>query len=96
MNCEQGFPIGTMAGKMKMMKLLEEIRGFAEFTNRRPQARPVGLFLVQMRSHLTHTTVSNPRRNIAITGPAPSDLPHPVKITHLKPAEERRTVADER
>ncbi len=73
-----------MAAKMKMMKLLQEIRGLAELTNRRPQPRPLGLFLVQMRSHITQTSNQNRKRSIAIGGPAPTDIPHPVKITHVR------------
>lgn len=77
---------------MKMMKLLQEIRGIAEFTNRRPQPRPLGLFLVQMRSHVTQTTLQNRKRNIAIDSPTFTDIPHPVKITHLKPKSARPSV----
>ena len=73
-----------MAAKMKMLKLVQEIRGLAELTNRRPQPKPLGLFLVQMRSHITQTSTQNRKRNIAIEGPAPTDIPHPVKITHLR------------
>ncbi len=73
-----------MAAKMKMMKLVQEIRGLAELTNRRPSTRTPGLFLVQMRSHLSQTTLQSRKRNIAIDGPTISDIPHPVKITHVK------------
>ena len=65
------------------MKMLQEIRGLAQITSRRPTAKLPGLFLVQMRSHVR----SNPvRKKVIITVDLkdPPDIPHPVKITHLK------------
>jgi hypothetical protein len=71
-----------MAAKVKLMKLLQEIRGLAEITARRPPSRAPGLFLVQLRSHLMHTT--HPfRKRIAVDGQEQVDIPFPVKITHL-------------
>ncbi len=74
-----------MATKMKIMKLLQEIRGFAEITNRRPQPRSPGLFIVQLRSHMLQTTGPRRKRNIAIDMLNHPDIPSPVKITHVKP-----------
>ena len=73
-----------MAAKMKMLKLLQEIRGLADFSVRRPQTRPVGLFLVQMRSHVSQTTLQNRKRHISIDSPALPDIPHPVRINHIR------------
>jgi hypothetical protein len=75
-----------MAAKVRIMKLLQEIRGLAEITNRRPQPRQPGLFLIQLRSHVTHTTGARRRQTIAIEMLERPDIPHPVKITHLRPA----------
>ncbi len=72
-----------MAAKVMMMKLLQEIRGFAEITNRRPYSRSPGLFLMQMRSHVAPTSLPRPRRSILVHVPDLSEIPHPVKITHL-------------
>jgi hypothetical protein len=72
-----------MAAKLKMLKLLQEMQGFAEVTNRRPPPRSVGLALMQLRSHLAHTRVPPRRRSIAIDIKDLADIPHPVKITHL-------------
>jgi hypothetical protein len=85
MNCEHCVHIGVMAAKMKMMKLLQEIRGFAEVSNRRPHPRPLGLFLVEMRSHMTKVSTPNRKRNIVIEEQAFAEIPHPVKITHITP-----------
>ena len=73
-----------MAEKIKMLKLLQELNGFSELTNRRPQARSLGLFLLEMRSHMTHTAPHNRKRNITVESSGLTDIPHPVKITHLR------------
>jgi len=74
-----------MAAKIKLMKLLQEIRGLAEITARRPQPRAPGLFLIQLRSHLMHTTTPL-RKQITVDSLENVDIPSPVKITHLSRA----------
>src|SRR6266478_7850943 len=76
----------VMAAKVRIMKMLQEIRGLAEITHRRPQPRKPGLFLIQLRSHVTHTTGVRRRQTIAVDMLERPDIPHPVKITHLRPA----------
>src|SRR5215475_14943232 len=76
----------VMATKVRIMKLLQEIRGLAEITNRRPQPRKPGLFLIQLRSHVTHTTGARRKQIIAVDMLDRPDIPHPVKIIHLEPA----------
>ncbi len=66
------------------MKLLQEMRGFAEISSRRPQPRSPGLFLMQMRSHVLQTTGSKQRRTLAVEIQDQLDIAHPVKITHLR------------
>jgi len=73
-----------MATKIRIMKLLQEIRGFAQVTNRRPQPKQPGLFLVQLRSHVAHTTSARRKLVIPVNLQELPDIPHPVKITHLK------------
>jgi hypothetical protein len=75
----------VMAAKMRIMKMLQEIRGLAEITQRRPQRRQPGLFLMQLRSHVTHTTGARRKHTIAVDMLDHPDIPHPVKITHLRP-----------
>ena len=72
-----------MAAKIQIMKLLQEMRGFAYITNRRPQPRTPGLFLLQMRSHMLHASLPKEKRTISVHTQAPPDLPHPIKIKHL-------------
>ncbi len=73
-----------MATKLHVMKLVQEMRGFAEITNRRPQPRTPGLFLLQMRSHLLHACPPKDKRTINIDMQSRPELPHLVKIRHLK------------
>ena len=73
-----------MAAKIRMLKLLQEIRGFAEIVNRCPPPRLPGLLFMQMRSHVIQATL--PRRRLKITTDVQDrpDTPHPVKINHVK------------
>ena len=73
-----------MATKIKLMKLLQELHGFAEITRRHPTPKPSALFLMQLRSHLAET--NQPKRQLLITVDLRDDpdIPNPVKITHVK------------
>jgi hypothetical protein len=72
-----------MATKIKMMKLLQEIRGMAQITNRRPQPKTPGIFLMQLRAHVTNATTPRRRLVIPVDLKDLPDIPTPVKITHL-------------
>ncbi len=74
-----------MAAKIQMLKLLQEIRGFAELSNRRPQPRSPGLFLTQMRSHMLQGVVPKRRLSIRIDPQDRANIPYQVKINHVKP-----------
>ena len=73
-----------MAAKIRMSKLLQEIRGFAEIVNRCPPPRSTALLLTQMRPRVIHTAM--PRRSLSVTmiEPDSRDIPHPVKINRVK------------
>lgn len=85
-----------MATKVRIMKMLQEIRGFAEVTQRRPQPRQPGLFLIQLRSHVIHTTATRKKQTIAVDMRDLPDIPHPVKITHLPVTPTPRVAAEAR
>ena len=72
-----------MAAKMIVMKLLQEIRGFAEITDRRPPPRSPGLFLMQLRSHTPHTPLPSRKRSIAVEMQNLPEFPTSVKIIHF-------------
>ena len=69
-----------MASKMRVMKLLQEIRGLAQVTQRRPHTRAPGLFLLQLRSHVNQATSRRRRLVIPVQMHEPPDIPNPVKI----------------
>ncbi len=66
--------------------MLQEIRGLAQITSRRPPAKLPGLFLVHMRSNSARTNPHRKKVVITVDLKDPPDIPHPVKITHLKPS----------
>ncbi len=74
-----------MATRMKMLKLLQELRGFAQVTNRRPPARQPGLFMMELRAS-SQTSSRRQKRLITVSMHDLPDIPHPVKITHVKKA----------
>ena len=74
-----------MAAKIKMLTLLQEIRGFAQIASRRPSPRLPGLVLMQLRSQMTKAGPPYRKLNIVIGAHGHSELPHPVRINHVKP-----------
>ena len=78
-----------MAAKIRMLKLLQEIRGFADIASRRPTPRLPGLVLTQIRSHMVVATLPKRRLSIRMEVQDRTNLPHPVKINYVKPAPAR-------
>jgi hypothetical protein len=77
---------GSMAAKANMLKLLQEMRGFAEIAQRRPPPRSPVLALSQMRASATHGILRRRKLSIAINTQPQPDIPHQVRIVILKPA----------
>ncbi len=77
-----------MAAKVKMLKLLQEIRGFAQIANRQPPPRSPGLILTQLRAHGTHESVRRRKLSVSFDKQTQPDLPHRVRINHVKPSPE--------
>ncbi len=75
-----------MATRIKVMKLLQEMKGFAEITNRRPQTRSVGPLMLQLRSSALRAATPKRKRTLTIDVQDRPDIPNPVKITHLRPS----------
>ena len=73
-----------MATNIKMLKLLQEMRGFAQLAQRRSSPKP-GLFLLQLRAHLNQTTPRRQRLTIPVQMYELPDIPNLVKITHITP-----------
>ena len=72
-----------MAAKVRIMKLLQEMRGFAEVTNRLPLPKQPGLFLMKLRTHFSQGALPSRKRVITIEIQDRADIPDPVKITHV-------------
>jgi hypothetical protein len=75
-----------MAAKIRMLKLLQEIRGFAEIAKRRPQPRSPALMLMQMRSHVIQATLPKRKLSVQMDMHDFSGISHPVKINHVRRA----------
>ena len=73
-----------MATKIKLMRMLQEIRGHAQITNRRPAPRPPALYLMQLRERAAQS--HRPRRRLAVATEfqESSNTPLPIKIHHIK------------
>src|SRR5205085_6947002 len=81
--CKHSSGFNSMATKVRLLKMLQEMRGLAQITQRHPPPRLPGLFLLQLRSHLTQTTVTRTKRVIPIVVEDRPDISHPVKINHV-------------
>jgi hypothetical protein len=73
-----------MAAKVKILTLLQEIRGFAQIANRCPPPRSPGLFLAQLPSRGIHDPLRKRKLNISIEEPTQPPIPLQVKIHHVK------------
>ena len=73
-----------MAAKVRVSKLLQEIRGFAAIAYRRPPPRSAALLLAQMRPTVIQAVL--PRRRLSVTTVQHDgfDIPRPVKISYVK------------
>jgi hypothetical protein len=67
-----------------MLKLLQEIRGFAEIARRVPMPRLPGLTMMQTRSHVTQAALPKRKLTVQMDVKDRLDIPHPVKINHVK------------
>jgi hypothetical protein len=72
-----------MATKMNMLKLLQEVRGFAQFTSRPIEPKPTGPLLLGYRGLMRRKRVSRQKHFLKIEMKEPTDIPHPVPIVHL-------------
>jgi hypothetical protein len=75
-----------MAAKIRMLKLLQEIRGFAEIAARRPSPRSPALILMQMRSHVIQATLPKRKLSVQMDVQDHLNISHPVKISYVRQA----------
>jgi hypothetical protein len=76
-----------MATKVRLMKLIEEVRGYAQITNRRPAPRPPVLYLMELRAHAAQNDIPRRRLDVATDARENPTRPLPIKITHISPEE---------
>jgi hypothetical protein len=75
----------NMATRINIMKLVQEIEGMAQITNRRLQPRGPGPLMLQFRSPGVRAASARARHYfIRVDFREPQDIPHRVRITHLK------------
>ncbi len=72
-----------MATRMNMLKLVQEMRGLAQITNRRPLPRHPVPAVLDVRPPNRRGAAFKRKRLIQIHVQDPPDIPHPVKITYL-------------
>ena len=72
-----------MATKIKMLKLLQETRGLAQVTNRRPPSRQPGLVILQIRENARQPALKR-KRHLLIDMQERLEIPHVVRIYHRK------------
>ena len=75
-----------MAAKLRMMKLLQEIRGFAHLSNRQPPHRSPVLLLAQLRNQARPSRLPRRRLPVQVDAPSGTDTAHPVRIVHVTQA----------
>ena len=66
-----------------MLKLVQELRGLAQITNRRPQNRTPAAALLEVRSLNRRSASARRKRTIQIRVQEPLDIPHAIKIKHV-------------
>jgi hypothetical protein len=80
-----------MAKKVMLLKLLQEMRGYQQVTNRRPVPATPLLYLMQLRQRNTHvharTVAPSQPQRLAITTDWQNigETPAAIKIHHLDP-----------
>ena len=72
----------VMATRVNMLKLLQEMNGHANFPDRPPGARPLGLMLLPSRSFAARPPKIRKKTLTVIMRDLP-DIPAPVAITYI-------------
>lgn len=76
-----------MSTKMRLTKLLDEVRDSGFLPLRRAPLKPTMLYLMELRSHTTGAPFSSAKQIIPVDMQDSPDIPLPVKITHLASCE---------
>jgi hypothetical protein len=76
-----------MATKIKVLKLLQEVKGYAQITNRRPAPRPPLLYLMQLRAQPVPADLPRHRLTVETDHKDFANGPLTIKINHVKSGE---------
>jgi hypothetical protein len=68
---------------MKILRLMQEIHGMAEVTNRRPPARTTAALALQIHPPAFRKSIARQKRTLRISIQDPPDIPQEVEIIHL-------------
>jgi len=82
-----------MTTKVRLIRLLCDIREVEHPPIKRTPLKPVMLYLMELRSHAAETALPKKKLVIPIDLSEPAHFPQPVKITHLTASE---VAADDR
>ena len=74
-----------MAGRMNMLKLLQEVRGFAQFPAKPAQPRQPSLLSLQYRGRIARIAGGRQSYMLRIDMQEQLDIPQPIPITFLPP-----------
>jgi len=72
-----------MAGRMNMLKLLQEVRGFAQFPAKPAQPRQPSLLSLQYRGRIARIVAGRQKFILRIDMREQIDIPQPIPITFL-------------
>lgn len=75
----------VMAAKVRMLKLLQEMRGYAEVANRLPPPRSAGPLLAEMRPPIIQAALPRRRLSVAMVERDAASIPNRVRINHVNP-----------
>jgi hypothetical protein len=73
-----------MATKMNMLKLLQEVAGFAQFTTRSNDPRPTGPLLLQFRGRFSRRAIARRKHIIRVDMQEQPDIPQAVPISRVQ------------
>ena len=74
-----------MSTKVRLIKLLDEVRDSGFPPLRRAPLKPAMLYLMELRSHTTEPRFASQKHIIPVDVLNSSEIPEPVTITHLTP-----------
>jgi len=72
-----------MATRINMMKLLLEVRGFAQLADLRLPTKPQGPLLLQFHSATAKVAALKRKRTLRVSIQDPPDIPQPIPIKYL-------------